>query len=125
MKMCPLVSRPMAGHVQYVKDGNDLDAIESATQAAIDEPTRPSLIIVRTHIGYGSPNKQDTYGVARFAVGRRRSRRHEAKPRLAPSQPTFHIPEDVLAHFRKAIDRGRQDELDLAGTSHRIQRRTS
>jgi transketolase len=98
-------------HVQYVKDGNDLDAIESATQAAIDEPTRPSLIIVRTHIGYGSPNKQDTYGVHGSPLGE--DEVVATKQNLGwPSQPTFHIPEDVLAHFRKAIDRGRQDELD-------------
>jgi transketolase len=49
--------------VQQVKDGNDLAAIEQAITSAKAESDRPSLIAVRTHIGYGSPNKQDTAGV--------------------------------------------------------------
>jgi len=46
-------------HTQRVADGNDLDAIEAAVTAARQDP-RPSLIAVRTHIGYGSPNRQDS-----------------------------------------------------------------
>ncbi len=48
-------------HTQAVEDGNDLDAIDGAIRAAQAEAERPSLILVRTHIGYGSPNKQDTF----------------------------------------------------------------
>ena len=48
-------------HTQSVADGNDLGAIDAALQAARAETARPSLILVRTHIGYGSPNKQDTF----------------------------------------------------------------
>jgi transketolase len=47
-------------HVQRVGDANDLDALDAATNAAKAETTRPSLIIVRSHIGYGSPHKHDT-----------------------------------------------------------------
>src|SRR5579863_6487223 len=47
-------------HVQHVEDGNDLSALEQAIQAAQAETDRPSLIIVRTHIAFGSPNKHDT-----------------------------------------------------------------
>ncbi|MEE8137725.1 MAG: transketolase, partial [Thermoanaerobaculia bacterium] len=47
-------------HVQRVEDGNDLEALEAAIQAAKAETARPSLISVSTHIAYGSPNKQDT-----------------------------------------------------------------
>ncbi|MFH1299718.1 MAG: transketolase, partial [Planctomycetota bacterium] len=47
-------------HIQHVADGNDLASIEQAIQSARDEKDRPSLIAVRTHIGYGSPHKQDS-----------------------------------------------------------------
>ena len=48
-------------HTQTVEDGNDLAAIDNALRAARSENKRPSLILVRTHLGYGSPNKQDTF----------------------------------------------------------------
>jgi transketolase len=47
-------------HVQHVSDANDLDALDRATAAAKAETSKPSLIVVRSHIGYGSPNKHDT-----------------------------------------------------------------
>ena len=48
-------------HIQSVADGNDLAAIDVALRAARGETQRPSLILVRTHIGYGSPDKQDSF----------------------------------------------------------------
>jgi len=48
-------------HVQHVPDGNDLTAVEQALGAARNERGRPSLVIARTHIGYGAPHKQDTF----------------------------------------------------------------
>jgi transketolase len=48
-------------HTQSIADGNDLFALEWALSSARAETKRPSLTLVRTHLGYGSPNKQDTY----------------------------------------------------------------
>ena len=70
-------------HTHVVADGNDVDAIDAALQAARAETARPSLILVRTHIGYGSPNKHDTLRGARLAARRRRGAPDQAEPRLA------------------------------------------
>ena len=91
-------------HVSYVKDGNNVEEIDLAIQAAKKDP-RPSLIVCRTHIGYGLPNLQDT------------AKAHGSPPgdeELAaakrnfdwPVEPRFYVPEDVLAHFREAQTRG-------------------
>src|ERR1041385_7628219 len=48
-------------HTQTVENGNDLEAMDHALRAAQAEGEHPSLILVHTHIGYGSPNKQDTF----------------------------------------------------------------
>lgn len=69
-------------HTLSVDDGNDLEAIDAALQAARAETTRPSLILVRTHIGYGSPNKQDSFE-ARLTARRGRGSPDQAEPRLA------------------------------------------
>jgi transketolase len=98
-------------HVQHVDDGNDLEALTQATQAAIDDEARPSLIVVRTHIGYGSPNKQDTYGVHGKPLGPEEVA--ATKKNLGwPLEPAFHVPEDVHAHFRESLERGARLELD-------------
>jgi transketolase len=92
-------------HVQAVEDGNDLAEIASAIEAARNETDRPSLIDVHTHLGYGSPNKQDTAKAHGEPLG-------EDEVRLTkenlhwPLEPTFHIPRQVLDHFREAIERG-------------------
>jgi len=91
-------------HVQNVADGNDLDAINSAAQAAKAETNRPSIIITRTHIGYGSP-KQDTAGAHGEPLGPEALA--ATKQNLNwPSEDAFHIPDDALAHFRKALEKG-------------------
>ena len=69
-------------HVQMVHDGNDLVALEKAILAAKAETTKPSLIRVRTVIGYGSP-KAGTQKVHGEALGARKSEGHQAQPRLA------------------------------------------
>ncbi len=93
-------------HVEEVKDGNDLGAIDGAINAARAERVRPSLIIVRTHIAYGSPHKQDTAEAHGAPLGA-----EEVKLTKAffgwPQEPPFFIPGEALAHFRKAVDRGR------------------
>jgi transketolase len=92
-------------HVQRVDDGNDLEALEQALNEARKETRRPSLIAVRTHIGYGSPNKQDTAGVHGEPLGPEEI--NLTKDNLKwPREPSFLIPAEVTAHFRQAIDAG-------------------
>jgi len=92
-------------HVQRVDDGNELDAIESAIQAAKEETERPSLIIVRTHIAWGSPNKQDTAEAHGAPLG--------AAEVLATKrnlgwqwQEPFTVPEEALSEWRKCVPSG-------------------
>jgi len=95
-------------HTVSVADGNDLDAIDAALAAARAETARPSLILVRTHIGYGSP-EQDSFRVHGSPLGLDNVRK--TKQTLGwPTEPEFLIPEAALAHFRAALERGAQDE---------------
>jgi len=96
-------------HVQTVSDGNDLDAIDKAIKEAQEETERPSLIKVRTHIGYGSPNKQDTAEVHGSPLGEEEVKLTKQNLGWDPSKQ-FYIPDDVLKHFRKAVDRGKKWE---------------
>lgn len=92
--------------VQQVNDGNDLAAISQAIVAAQAETARPSLIMVRTHIGYGSPHKQDTFEAHGSPLGEDEVR--ATKQALGwPLDPPFYIPGEALAHFRQAVARGR------------------
>jgi transketolase len=78
-------------HTQTVENGNDLEAIDRALRAAQAEMERPSLILVRTHIGYGSPHKQDTFAVhARLAARRGRSEIDETGVGLAARSAVYH-----------------------------------
>ena len=85
-----------------VEDGNDLSAIDAALREAQGEADRPSLILVRTHIGYGSPHKQDTFDAHGSPLGEDEVK--ETKRKLGwPLEPAFYIPPQVLDHFRRAI----------------------
>ncbi len=96
-------------HTQSINDGNDLNALEQALSTARAETERPSLILVRTHLGYGSPNKQDTYQAHGSPLGEEEVRL--TKLNLGwPTEPAFYIPEEVRAHFRAAIANGQRDE---------------
>jgi transketolase len=96
-------------HVQSIEDGNDLVAIEQAIHAAQEEVERPSLISVRTHIGYGSPNKQDTFQAHGSPLGEEEVKR--TKQNLGwPLEPLFFIPTQALGHFRQALPKGQQAE---------------
>lgn len=96
-------------HVQSVEDGNDLEAIDSALERARIETGRPSLIIVRTHIGYGSPHKQDTFAAHGSPLGEEEVRL--TKENLGwPKETPFVIPEVALSHFRQAMERGSEAE---------------
>ena len=95
-------------HTVSVTDGNDLVAINAAIEAASTETARPSLILVRTHIGYGSP-EQDSFKAHGSPLGV--DDVHKTKQTLGwPSEPAFLIPDEALAHFRMAVERGAQDE---------------
>ena len=95
-------------HVQTVADGNDLDAIEKAIKRAKGRKNQPSLILVRTHIGYGSP-LQDSFKSHGSALGV--DNVIKTKQKLGwPEQPAFLIPEEALAHFREAEKKGKGAE---------------
>lgn len=91
-------------HVQHV-GGNDLDAIAKAIESAKAEVSRPSIIIARTIIGFGSPGKQDTAEVHGAPLGKDEVK--ATKEKLGwPLEPTFFIPEEVLKEFRAALPHG-------------------
>jgi transketolase len=92
-------------HVQRVQDGNDVDAVARAIQAARDETERPSFIDVRTHIGYGSPHKQDTAAAHGEPLGEEEVLL--TKENLGwPVEPAFLIPDKARQHFGEARQRG-------------------
>lgn len=91
-------------HVQKVADGNDVEAIDQAIQLAKNDP-RPSLIMVRTVIGYGLPTKQGTAAIHGSPPGWEEL--NKAKTNFNwPLEPLFYTPDDVLAKFRQAIPAG-------------------
>jgi transketolase len=95
-------------HVEAVADGNDLDAIEKAIRGAQEETTRPSLISVRTHIGYGSP-KQDSERAHGEPLGTEAAL--ATRRTLGwPEEPTFYVPDEAKQHFSSAIPRGAEQE---------------
>lgn len=95
-------------HIVKVADGNDLAAIHAALQAAQDEAARPTFIVVRTHIGYGSP-EQDSFESHGSPLGE--ANVLKTKQKLGwPEEPKFLIPDQALTHLREAIDRGARDE---------------
>lgn len=98
-------------HTQRVEDGNDLAAIDAAIRRAKEVTDRPSIIAVRTVIGYGAPTKQGSYKVHGAPLGEEELR--AAKERLGwPPEPKFYVPDDVLARFREAVERGKRWESE-------------
>lgn len=92
-------------HVQKLDDGNDVEAVAAAIEAARAETARPSFIAIRTHIGFGSPNKQDTASAHGEPLGAEEVRL--TKEALGwPTGNPFHVPVEALAHFREALPRG-------------------
>ncbi len=95
--------------VEQVKDGNDVAAIDAALQRARADETRPSLICVRTHIGYGSPHKQDTFEAHGAPLGEEEVRL--TRQRLGwPSAEPFAVPGEAQAFFRQALVHGAAQE---------------
>ncbi len=98
-------------HVQQLANGNDLAAIDSALAAARAATEQPSIIVVRTIIGYGAPHKQNTFEAHGSPLGPDELR--AAKETLGwPGEPAFWIPPEVQAHFHTAVARGQQEERD-------------
>ncbi len=96
--------------VQHI-EGNDRAAFKHAIEEAQSQAEKPSLIIARTHIGYGSPGKQDKASAHGAALGPDEVKR--TKENLGwPLEPTFYIPEEVLRHFRQCVEKGRRSEED-------------
>ncbi len=101
----------MDWHVQHVDDGNDLDALERAIQNGIDETERPSLLIVRTTLGFGSPKRAGSWQAHGNPLG---VEEVEATKRNLgwPTTDTFWVPDEALRLFREACERGKQLEED-------------
>lgn len=92
-------------HTLEVADGNDAAAIAAAIHAAEGETTQPTLILVHTHIGFGSPGKQDTAEAHGSPLGA--DEVEATKKNLGwPLEPTFHVPEEARAAFVPASARG-------------------
>ena len=96
-------------HVQRI-DGMDVEAVDAALRSArADE--RPSLIVARTHIGYGSPKKQDTFAAHGEPLGKDEVR--ATKRAIGwPEDPPFHLPPEALGVFRSAQERGAEMEAE-------------
>jgi transketolase len=95
-------------HVQKIDDGNDVEAIDRAIQVAKTDP-RPSIIMCHTIIGFGAPTRQGTSKAHGEPLGDEEL--NAAKKNLGwPLEPRFYIPEDVLAFYREALERGRKIE---------------
>ena len=96
-------------HVQHVADGNNVAQLDTALVAAKQEIDRPSLLCVRTTIGYGAPHKEGTFQAHGSPLGPDELR--AAKENLGwPVEPAFYIPDDVAGHFRQAVARGEAHE---------------
>jgi transketolase len=97
-------------HTQRVTDGNDLDAIEAAIEAAKAETGRPSMIAVRTVIGYGSPKAgtNKVHGEALGAADTAATKKFFG----FPEDQSFYVPEDALKNWRTAVDRGKAAEAE-------------
>src|SRR5436309_15667158 len=92
-------------HVDNVGEDLSLARLEEATRAAMQVEDRPSLIIVRSHIGYGSPNKQDTSSAHGSPLGEDEVRLTKEAYGWDPDKEFF-VPEEALAHFRRCCERG-------------------
>ncbi len=100
-------------HTRSVPDGNDLDDVDAAIREAKDETNKPSLLLVRNHIGFGSPKKHDSF----HAHGSPLGEEEVAATKVAlgwPSQEPFFIPDEALALFRRAVETGKAAEQTWA-----------
>lgn len=99
-------------NVLRVDDANDIPALKQAYESFVATDDKPTLIIVRSHIGYGSPNKQDSHGAHGAPLG-------DDEIRLTkqaygwPEDEKFLVPDEVLAHFKEGLgERGGADRTE-------------
>jgi transketolase len=98
-------------HVQDVGEDMSLERLESATRGAMAETERPSLIMVRSHIGFGSPHKQDTPSAHGSPLGEDEVRLTKEAYGWDPDKE-FYVPDDALKHFRGCVERGAELESE-------------
>ncbi len=97
-----------AWHTRHVENGNDVEDVARAIQEAQAEKDRPSLILVHTHIGFGSPKKQDTFEAHGNPLGEDELK--AAKEKLGwASMDKFYLPEDAVKFFRQVGEKGGED----------------
>lgn len=98
-------------HTVTVSNGNDPNAIREAITAAKNETERPTLILVKTQIAYGSPNKQGTCDAHGAPLGETEVRL--TKKNLGwPEEPSFYVPEEALNRFRTCLEAGAKKETE-------------
>jgi transketolase len=98
-------------HVQDLEENIDLDELQRALETAIAVEDKPSLIIIRTHIAQGSPNKHDTAGAHGSPLGEEEIKL--TKQAMGwPSLDPFYVPEEALTHFRRCVERGEELEAE-------------
>jgi transketolase len=96
-------------HTRVVSDGNDTQDVASAIREAQAEDQKPSLILARTHIGYGSPHKQDNFTAHGDPLGEEELQ--ATKKALGwPTMEKFYLPQDSVDYFRQAVPQGAQME---------------
>lgn len=94
-------------HTRTILEGNDTDEIAQTLKEAQADDARPSLILVRTHIGYGSPKKQDNFSSHGSPLGEEELQ--ATKKALGwPTTDKFYLPEEAVNHFREAVGKGAQ-----------------
>ncbi len=92
-----------------VTEGNSIEAIDDALESARRETNRPTLIKVKTCIGFGAPTKEGTAACHGSPLGQEEL--NAAKERLGwPIEPSFYVPEDVLSHYRQSLEKGKSRE---------------
>ena len=98
-------------HTEVVNDANDLNALSAAIDKGIAEKNRPTLIRTRSIIGYGSPHRQGTSKIHSNPLGA-----EELKLTKEffgwPQEPTFYVPDEALAYYRKSVDKGAAAQKD-------------
>jgi len=101
-------------NVLHVQDANDLNVLEKEIQAAIGETKRPSLIVVDSHIAYGSPNKQDSAGAHGSPLGEDEIRATKENYGWDPDK-TFYVPDEVETFKKEMIAKGAKREEEWNG----------